>query len=396
MNDLFPDDPAHEAEPESGPGSGGATSRAERRRREQQRKRRRRTALTVLLMVGLFAGMVTAVVLVGPSIIEGLGPQEPEDYPGPGSGTVTVEIAEGANGGEIADTLLDAGVVASREAFVDAFNANPGATSIQAGAYTLMEQMPAADAVAALLNPANRAEVKLTIPEGLRASQIYERIASVTGVPVADVEAAAADTAAIGLPAEAGGNVEGWLAPATYTIQKGTTSQEILAEMITARVGELDARAVPAELRQQVLTKASIVEKEVNTHEDFGKVARVIENRLLPDSPTAGTLGMDSTLAYGLGKSGLELTRSDLESDHPYNTRVHAGLPPGPICSPGTDAIDAVLNPPAGDWVYFVTVNPDTGETRFTASYEEHLANQALYRQWLEQHATDGATEGGG
>ncbi len=390
MNDLFPDEP----EPAPEPTTAGGASRSDRRRREQRRKRRRRTALTLVLMVTLFAGMVTAVVLLGPSIVEGFRPQPAADFPGPGSGSVTIEITEGETGGEIGDALLEAGVVASRKAFVEAFDANPGAVSIQPGAYTLLLEMKAADAVAALLNPANRAEVKLTVPEGLRASQIYERIASVTGVPVAEVEAAAADTAAIGLPAEAGGNIEGWLAPATYTIQKGTTSSEILAEMIDKTVAILDERAVPVELREQVLIKASIVEKEVNFADDYGKVARVIENRLLPDSPTAGTLGMDSTLAYGLDKSGLDLTRSDLESDHPFNTRVHAGLPPGPICSPGTDAIDAVLNPTEGDWLYFVTVNPDTGETRFTASYDEHLANQELLRQWTA--AQTDASEGTG
>jgi UPF0755 protein len=150
-----------------------------------------------------------------------------------------------------------------------------------------------------------------------------------------------------------------------------------------------DRNSVPAERRQEALIKASIVEKEVNQPDDYGRVARVIENRLQPNNATNGTLGMDSTLAYGLGKSGLDLTRSELASDHPYNTRVHPGLPPGPIGSPGRAAIEAVLNPPEGDWLYFVTVNPDTGETRFTADYQEHLANQELYRQWLAEHPGD-------
>lgn len=385
MNDLFVEEGPATPEHEGARGVGGARARTDRRR-----ARRRRTVLSFVLMLVLFGAVVAAGIVFVPRVVDSLRPEPAADFPGPGSGTVTVQVLEGDNGGDIAQTLYDAGVVASTKAFVDAFQANPGATSIQAGSYDLRLEMKAADAVSALLDPANRAEVRLTVAEGLRASQIYERIASVTGVPVADVEAAAGDGAAIGLPGEAGGNVEGWLAPATYTIERDATATEILRQMVAHTVRVLDERSVPADQRQGVLIKASIVEKEVNNAEDFGRVARVMENRLAPGSPTNGTLGMDSTLAYGLGKSGLDLTRSELESDHPYNTRVHPGLPPGPIGSPGAAAIDAVLAPPEGDWVYFVTVNPDTGETRFTASYEEHLANQALYRQWLEEHGGSG------
>jgi UPF0755 protein len=387
VNDLFLEDLPADPDPDR---DGAAAEQSVSGRR----RRRPRTALTFVLMLALFAGLVVAGVVFVPRIFDALRPQPAPDYPGPGYGIVTVEVLEGDNGGDIAQTLLDAGVVASTKAFVDAFNDNPGATSIQAGSYDLKKEMKAADAVAALLDPANRAEVKLTVAEGLRASQVFERIASVTGLPVAEVEAAAKDAAAIGLPAEAGGNVEGWLAPATYTVERDATPTDILRHMVEQTTQEFDERGIEGLRRQRVLIRASIVEKEVNNPEDYGKVARVIENRLAPDSPTGGTLGMDSTLAYGLGKSGLDLTREDLASNNLYNTRVHPGLPPGPIGSPGTAAIDAVLSPPAGDWLYFVTVNPDTGETRFTASYEEHLANQALYREWLEQHAA--ATEGAG
>lgn len=388
MNDLFSDHP-----PAGGAPGGDETvvlAATERRRRDRRRRRKRRTVVTLTITALLFGGLVTAAILLVPTILESVQRVEAADYPGPGTGSVTVQVLGGQSGGEIGTTLVDAGVVASRAAFVAAFNENPAAVGIQPGSYDLALEMRAADAVAALLDPANRAEVTLTVVEGLRATQIYERITSVTGIPRADVEAAAADTAALGLPAEAGGNVEGWLAAATYTIDRDATATEVLAQMIAQTVSVLDQRGVPAENRQAVLIKASIVEKEVNNDEDFGRVARVIENRLLPGSPTNGTLGMDSTLAFGLDKSGLDLTRSELDSDHPYNTRVFPGLPPGPIGSPGTAAIDAVLAPPEGDWIYFVTVNPDTGETRFTASYDEHLANQALYRAWLEQH---GASE---
>lgn len=384
MNDLLPKGPSADGR---GPDPDDGVFRAERPHRKG-----RRTTLALGVALSIFAVLVIAAVLLVPPLLEMFRAPQHEDFEGPGSGSITVEVLEGQTGSEIGDTLVAAGVVASRGAFVEAFKANAGATGIQVGAYDLMLEMRASDAVAALLNPANRAEFKLTVVEGLRASQVYERIASVTGIPLADVEAAAADPEVIGLPAETNGNPEGWLAAATYTIDRDSTAGEILALMIDQTEAVLNERNVPADRRQAVLIEASIVEKEVNQAADYGKVARVIENRLQPGSPTNGTLGMDSTLAYGLNKSGLDLTRSELSSDHPYNTRVHPGLPPGPIGSPGRAAIDAVLSPPEGDWLYFVTVNPDTGETRFTASYDEHLANQELYRKWVEDQA---AAEGG-
>lgn len=377
MNDMLTQGPSGSPEPDPDD---------EVYRGTRTKRRARRTTMAFAIMLSLFAALVIAAVLLVPRIFEGFRSPAHEDFPGPGSGVVTVEIAEGQTGGDIGDMLVEAGVVASRGAFVEAFNANPAATGIQPGSYDLLQGMRAADSVTALLNPANRAELKITVVEGMRTSQVYERIASVTGIPVGEIEAAASDPATIGLPGEAGGNPEGWLAAATYTVDRDASAADILSQMVGRTVAILDELGVPAERREEVLIKASIVEKEVNQPDDYGKVARVIENRLQPGSATNGTLGMDSTLAYGLGKSGLDLTRSELASDHPYNTRVHPGLPPGPIGSPGGAAIQAVVNPPEGDWLYFVTVNPDTGETRFTADYQEHLANQELYRQWLAEH----------
>jgi UPF0755 protein len=118
---------------------------------------------------------------------------------------------------------------------------------------------------------------------------------------------------------------------------------------------------------------ASLVESEANRDQDRGKVARVIYNRLETDA-TNGLLQIDATVNYALGRDlGLGLTEEDLDVDSPYNTRKFPGLPPGPIESPGDEAIAAAANPPEGDWVYYVTVNLDTGETKFTEDYQEFL-----------------------
>ena len=122
------------------------------------------------------------------------------------------------------------------------------------------------------------------------------------------------------------------------------------------------------------MTIASLVESEANSDQDRGKVARVIYNRLETDA-TDGMLQIDATVNYALGRDlGLGLGPDDLDVDSPYNTRKYPGLPPGPIESPGDEAIEAATSPPEGDWVYYVTVNLDTGETRFTDDYDQFLS----------------------
>ena len=130
-----------------------------------------------------------------------------------------------------------------------------------------------------------------------------------------------------------------------------------------------------------MVTKASIVQAEAGSAEDMAKVARVLENRLADGMP----LQLDTTVNYANGKSGITTTPKDRANPSPYNTYVHPGLPPGPINNPGEEALRAVLNPAAGDWRFFVVVNPDTGETRFAETAEEHQQNVLLFQQWLRE-----------
>lgn len=385
MSDLFLDEVIR---PEAEPVSRRAARRSEREQRERRRrKRRRRTVLALVLSVGLVGGAGYAVwTLAGPLFdFSGSGTQT-ADYPGPGVGSVQVEIPAGATGTEMARILHEADVVASERAFTRAFAANSAAAGIQPGTYELAMQMSAADAVTALLDPDRRVQMRVTIPEGRQLSQILETLSSKTAIPVEDFEAALADSEALGLPAEAEGSYEGWLFPATYTFEPGTTPAEMLSTMIAQMVAVLDERGVAPEDRKTVLTKASLVEREAPDNDEARtKMARAIENRLARDM----RLQIDAAVAYGLGKSGTELTREDISSEateNPYNTYAHTGLPPTPIASPGVTAIDAVLNPADGPWVFWVTVNLDTGETRFAETYDEHLENEALLRQWQAEN----------
>lgn len=367
---LFGDQEQHPAQP-AGPG-----------RRRAPRKEPRFKPLRWLLVLAVVAALVLGSVWAwqkADSFFNG-----PEDYEGQGQGQVLVEIKAGDTGSDIARTLHDAGVVKSVAAFYELSVGDERASSLQPGFYQLREQMSAEWALRELADPKNRVEGKVTVPEGARVGQIVETIAKNTEIPEKDLEAALEDPDSIGLPPEAEGNPEGWLFPATYTVQPGTTAAELLGQMVakTQEVEEeLDLEARAEELgfsAEEIVTIASILEYEVNRDEDFGKVARVIYNRLEQDMP----LQMDSTVAYVSGRQGdVFTTAEERDADSEYNTYKYAGLPPGPIGSPGAATLEAALNPTEGDWLYFVA-DPENGGTVFTESYSEHLQNVERLREF--------------
>ncbi|WP_433548773.1 endolytic transglycosylase MltG [Streptomyces sp. CA-294286] len=204
----------------------------------------------------------------------------------------------------------------------------------------------------------------LTIPEGRRASQVYDAIDQAVGAAPGTAMKAAATTE-LALPAASEGNPEGFLFPATYPVKDTTTASSLLAYMV--RTANERFGTGPAVHRDVVV--ASIVQAEADTAADMGKVARVIENRLARGMP----LQMDSTLNYALNRSTLDTTHEDTRLDSPYNTYARKGLPPTPIGNPGLEAMRAVRNPTPGNWLYFVTVKP--GDTRFTDDYEVQKQN---------------------
>ncbi|MEE1755384.1 endolytic transglycosylase MltG [Streptomyces sp. SP18CS02] len=214
----------------------------------------------------------------------------------------------------------------------------------------------------------------LLVPEGWRATQVYAAVDKVLGVPAGTTRKVAAD-GGLRLPADAQGNPEGFLFPATYPVTSTTTPESLLRYMVSTADRQLGADRLAAGARRngvspyQTVTIASIVQAEADTAEDMGKVARVIYNRIARGM----ALQMDSTLNYALGRSTLDTTRSDTRIDSPYNTYARQGLPPTPIANPGAQAVRAAVDPPPGDWLYFVTVKP--GDTRFTDSYAEQQRN---------------------
>lgn len=354
-------------------------------------RKRRRTLIVlalVIVVVGVGGFIVTQQVqgfLTGRS---GSGTTaEVTDYPGPGVGEVNVTVNAGDGGDAIATSLRDAGVIATRGAFLSAANADPRSTTIQPGTYVMKQEMRAVDALAILLDSSNRIDFVITIPEGYKLDEVTTKIQTVMGVTADDVAAAVADTAALGLPEEAGGNLEGWIGPGQYVLPIDGTPTQALQQMVARQVATLDSLGVAEQDRQTVLIKASMIQAEVRSSEYYSKVARVIENRIEQGMP----LQLDAVVAYGAGKPSLQLTAEDFaNADNPFNVYVHTGLPPAPISNPSEEVIAATLAPEDGDWIYYITVNLNTGETRFTADYQEFLVWRAEYFQWKEENGISG------
>lgn len=350
-------------------------------------KRRGAWGCLIGLLIVVALGAVAFFFLQGPinAVVERFTPAA--DYSGSGTGEVVFMIRDGETGADIAENLVDEGVTASYDAFYDLLLEQSPEPEFHPGAYQLAEEMSAQAALDALVDPANKLENTFVIPEGTWANDALAVAAAATGIPIEEFQAAVASPQALGLPPEAT-SVEGFLFPATYTFAPGATAPDIVKMLVDRSIEALDAAGVPPESRWITVVKASLIQREAGLRDDYFKVSRVIENRLDPALFDSGLLQFDSTVHYGLGDDSVVTTTDGEREDpaNPYNTYVHPGLPPGPIGNPGDLAIDAALHPAEGPWLYFVTVNLDTGETVFSATIEEHDAAVERFLAWLEEH----------
>ncbi|RVX42374.1 UPF0755 protein [Nonomuraea polychroma] len=328
------------------------------------------------------AGLIAALVALGVGAFAVLKPYlSPEDFEGRGNGAVTVRIAPGSSAGAIGSTLEEAGVVASAQSFIRATQDRGVADRLRPGHYRLRKGMAASAALDLLLSPASRVVRRVTIPEGLRTSEVLSRVASQAGLPLKDLQNV--DKALIGLPKYAPG-LEGFLFPATYEIEPGDTAVDVLAAMVE-RFGVAARKVRLAEGAERVrlnpleaVTVASLIQAEGGTDEDYPKISRVIYNRLAKGTP----LEIDSTVLYAQNRRTLRVTEKDTKVDSPYNTYRHKGLPPGPIANPGEKALMAALHPAKGDWHWFVTTDPARRITKFTNKESEFVR----YREELNKN----------
>jgi UPF0755 protein len=350
---------------------------------EAPRPKRGRAGTVIALLVLVVIGI--AAVAGGKVVLAKFGGPAP-DYAGAGSTPVTVQVPKGASASDIGTVLHDADVVKSAKAFRNAARKDARALRIQPGYYRLRRQMKATLALGLLLDPAARLRSRVTIPEGTSLDRTLRLIAkNVSDVPLASLQEAAANPAALGLPDWANGHVEGFLFPATYDIEPGTSAVDVLRTLVQefsvrAERLQLEERAKALHITPyQALVVASLVEGETGAASDRGKVARVVYNRL----KVPMKLQFDSTVKYAYALKGITKTRllySDLGIASPYNTYRVDGLPPAPIDSPGEAALEAALSPAPGPWLYFVVIDKQ-GHSAFATTASEFATLKARYKK---------------
>ena len=370
----------------TGGSSGDMITRSERRSQlrdadaaPMRRPRRWIVWTASIALIGLVGAVVFSLLasgfFAGPS----------DDFEGSGTGEVLFTISEGEIGDQIANNLVSAGVIKSFDPFYALLLAAKPAVVFVPGVYSLQAGMSSSSALAALQDPSRLVINKVLIPEGISLTVALATISESLSIPLADLQTAAADVAPFGLPAEAT-TLEGFIFPATYSFNPGVTAAVALSTMVTESLANLDALGVPVEERWHTIVMASIIQRESGSPENDYKVARVFQNRI----DQGMTLGSDVTTCYGaglVGKDCIYITQAQLDdASNLYNTRLLPGLPIGPISNPGKTALDAARNPADGPWLFFVTVNLQTGETVFSETSAEHDAAAAQYEEWLAAH----------
>jgi UPF0755 protein len=326
---------------------------ARRRRRGSARGRTLGLLLTALLVMA--AGLWWAGRRVG----------------GPEGERVRVLVPAGASFREAADSLGAAGLIVSPRAFGYYARFKGRDRTIRAGTYEL-QRGSSWDALIDALHTGKGVVAVVTIPEGWLIRQMIPVLARALDLPRDSLEAAVRDSALrarVGTPVE---TLEGYLFPDTYTFALGTTARQAVAAMVArferAWQPAWDARLTAmGRTRHEVVTMASIVEREVRKAEEHPVVAAVYWNRLRIGMP----LQADPTVIYALGRSVSRVMYADLTVRSPYNTYRNPGLPPGPIAAPGAAALEGSLYPAQVPYRYFVA-HPD-GHHEFRTTYREHL-----------------------
>ena len=301
------------------------------------------------------------------------------DFEGPGEGEVVVRIEPGDDGLVITQKLLDAGVVRDFDSFYRYLIDNNAV--FFPGSFMMKLEMSNKAAFSILSSASNAMTYKVTIPEGYRAVQIFDELAKITGIPAQEFRAVAEDLEGFGIPSQAQ-TIEGYLFPATYSFDTQASAKDILGAMVSRMKQELDGLGIAQDNWHSTLTLASIVQREAKLEADFYKVSRVFANRIAIDMK----LETDPTISYSYsGKDMSEVSRAE-QIKHGYNTYIIEGLPPGPIASPGALALEATLNPVDGDWLFFVTINLESGETMFSRTLAEHEKYVVLLRKWEREN----------
>ena len=372
-------------------GTTGATSGGSAGAGRRRGRKRRSGCLPVLIVLALVAAggffLIRSIDLKNP-----FASDEAKDFSGPGSGEVVFTVSTGDSISAMGQNLQELGVVASSKAYVEAAEADTASRGISEGVYQLKKKMKAADVVDLLVSGRTQG-TSFTFTSGKWVSEVVALLAKDTGVSRGQYQAALDDPDALGLPAQAEGDVEGYLSPGSYTFFPGDDATAILSAMVSRTKQTLGKVGVASAAKRldysphDLVTIASLIEAEGSLLDEKGKakIARVIYNRL--ENPTAETIGrlqLDATVNFARKERVAVLSQDQIDevADSPYNTYTQSGLPPGPISTPSRAALQAASKPATGDWLYYVTVDLGTGETKFAETYDEFLVLKQELRDY--------------
>jgi UPF0755 protein len=319
-----------------------------------------------------------------------------QPFAGAGHGRVIVVIPKDSSASTVGSILAHDGVVSSGFFFSMRALVEGKRGDLHSGRFLMRHDESYATAIAALSKPPPVViPVKVVIPEGETRLQIAELVAAdgLTGsYKVASVHSPLLSPTTYGAPKDTP-NLEGFLFPATYDMKAGAPADRLVSEQLVA----FRERFGPEEVRRahelhvtpyQLLTVASMVEREAQLPGDRPKIAAVIYNRLRLGMP----LGIDATIYYaveqaeGIATDTHELTDSQLRIDSPYNTRTHRGLPPTPISNPGMASIEAAAHPAHVPYLYYVAGADGCGEQVFSTSYTQFEVDAAAYDAAVEKN----------
>ena len=348
-------------------------SSLERPRHGRPKKRRHGRTIPAgrPLLLALLLGVLCGIYLPLSAVLGG-GEEEP----------VTVAVGQGDTLSSVADKLEEAGVIESSNLFKLETRIEGGETEIKAGEYRFVPGEDSEQILETLSSGESVSAFTITVPEGLNLEQTARVVEGEGDIPAEEFESAArrTDYGYDFLDDPAIRTTEGFLFPKKYEFERGIDAAQVVDRLLRQYLLEKEGLDF-AEAQDrfnlteyELVTVASLVEKESANPEERSLIASVIYNRIRSGMP----LQVDATVQYALGKAKEDLKLDDLDVDSPYNTYRNPGLPPGPIASPSRESIQVVLEPAETDYLYYV-LEADGEEHLFTEDYDEFLEakNQA-------------------
>ena len=352
-------------------------------RRPQQVKRRSKAPVIIGLIVAVVA-ILAVVFFVVPAVKNFISPVQTETVEA--GKDVNVTIPEGASGDEIASILASNHVIENPKEYYAAVTKANAESSLKPGEY-LFQTCQDPDEVVAQLVAGPNAGVTLTIQEGLTVEQTAANVEEACGISSDDFLAQAKASNYVAdypfLEGAYNDSLEGYLYPKTYTFSTSVTADEIIRKMLDQFVSETSSlnleEGANGLTEAQIISLASLVERETAVESERPTVASVIYNRLNANM----YLQIDAAIVYARGGGSEGVSYSDLEIDSPYNVYKNYGLTPGPICSPSVSSIKAALNPDSTDYLYYVASAAGDGTHKFTSDYSEFEQYSQEYSESL-------------